>query len=860
MNERAVFDEALSITDPDERARFLDEACGIDTEARRTIDRMLGVQHELGSFLEHPVVENVKTELVSGEEPPQGASGTKTVPQIGDTNLDFLRPSDDPNSLGRLDQYEILDVIGRGGMGLVLKARDTELNRIVAVKVLAPELASNATGRKRFGREAQAAAAVSHDHVVPIFAVNDKDGNEKADLPYLVMEYIDGQSLQQKIDEDSPLELKEILRIGQQVAAGLSAAHLQGLIHRDVKPSNVLLQNGVQRVKITDFGLARAVDDVGITRTGEVAGTPQYMSPEQAQGQGLDPRSDLFSLGSVMYAMCTGRGPFRADTAVASLRRVCDDTPRPIRAINADIPIWLVDIIDCLLEKDPQHRYQSAEEVSELLAKCLSRLQEVGPTSMPGIVIPRKNCSLQKTHSRKQHARGKWLVTAMLLLAFGLMFGVTEATGVTDFSGTVIRLVTGEGTLLIEVDDPTVQVSLDGEELSITGAGLQELKLRPGQYQFTAIKNGKPVKQELVSISRGGRQVVRVSLDSPDQPAPPPVEPLDYTSTPAGAITLVRQFERNPDNFVRRLAFTPDGRHFVCAARELLEYWDSETGDVTHLGSWPDDRACNGLAVSPDGRFAFLGYGNKPGPLLLWDLETGEKAQEFAGNTGKTNAVAFTPDGRHVLSSHEDKSARLWDVSNGEEVWKVQRETGYGHLAIAPSGDRALLGSDPFLQLVDIESGEEIWRTAEKPTASMALAFSPDGHFIVSGENNGWIQVWDAETGEQKRHLRSHKVRIDSICFSPDGRHFISGSQDKTLRLWSFEAGQVVAQIDATHQFTQRVAISPDGRYALSGGGHFSLGGGKYESDRDTDIRLWQLPESVWSTPTASDPPSAPEN
>ena len=514
MNECEIFMAALEFDSAEERSAWLDKACANDQKLRDRVAKLLESHAVSGSLLEHPAIENVQTELLSGNKPRETASGTKTVPQIGDTNLDFLQPSDNPQSLGRLDQYEILDVVGRGGMGLVLKARDTELNRIVAVKVLAPELASNATGRMRFGREAQAAAAVSHDHVVPIFAVKDKDGNEQSDLPYLVMEYVDGQSLQQKIDGDGPLELKEILRIGQQVAAGLSAAHLQGLIHRDVKPSNVLLQNGVQRVKITDFGLARAVDDVGITRTGEVAGTPQYMSPEQAQGHALDPRSDLFSLGSVMYAMCTGRGPFRADTAVASLRRVCDDTPRPIREINPDVPIWLVNVIDCLLEKDPQHRYQSAEEVSELLSKCLTRLEEVGPTSMPGIVIPGKHRPAQRPRSRQQDARGKWVVAAMLLLALGMTFSVTEATGVTDFSGTVIRLVTGEGTLLIEVDDPTVQISLDGEELSITGAGLQQLKLRPGEYQVTAMKDGKPFKQELVSISRGGRQVVRVTREA----------------------------------------------------------------------------------------------------------------------------------------------------------------------------------------------------------------------------------------------------------------------------------------------------------------------------------------------------------
>src|SRR5262249_42963578 len=149
-----------------------------------------------------------------------------------------------------------------------------------------------------------------------------------------VMQYVAGRSLQERIDRDGPLELEAILRIGMQAAAGLAAAHAQGLVHRDVKPANILLENGIERVKITDFGLARAVDDASMTQSGVVAGTPQYMAPEQARAESVDHRADLFSLGSVIYAMCTGRSPFRAETTVAVLKRVCDDTPRPIREVN----------------------------------------------------------------------------------------------------------------------------------------------------------------------------------------------------------------------------------------------------------------------------------------------------------------------------------------------------------------------------------------------------------------------------------------------------------------------------------------------------------------------------------------------
>src|SRR5436309_9728906 len=184
-----------------------------------------------------------------------------------------------------------------------------------------------------------------------------------------------GRSLQERSDQDGPMPVKEILRVGMQIAEGLAAAHKQGLVHRDIKPANILLENGVERVKITDFGLARAVDDASVTQSGTIAGTPMYMSPEQAEGLSVDHRSDLFSLGTVLYAMCTGRPPFRATGTMAVLKRVVEETPRPIREINLDIPEWLCATIAKLHAKKPEERFQTAKEVAELLGQRLSDLQ-----------------------------------------------------------------------------------------------------------------------------------------------------------------------------------------------------------------------------------------------------------------------------------------------------------------------------------------------------------------------------------------------------------------------------------------------------------------------------------------------------
>jgi serine/threonine-protein kinase len=299
-------------------------------------------------------------------------------PHLIQSVLDALGPTDDPAMLGRLAGYEVSGVVGAGGMGVVLKAIDKSLDRTVAIKVLAPHLAMSGAARRRFAREAKAAAAVLHPNVIAIHSVSNEE-----ELPYLVMPYLRGTSLQKRLDEQGPLPVPEILRIGSQIAAGLDAAHAQGLVHRDIKPANILLEEGVERVAITDFGLARAVDDATLTTSGVIAGTPQYMSPEQARGEAVDQRSDLFSLGSVLYAACTGRPPFRAETSHGVLRRITDDEPAAIREINPEIPQWLAGIIDRLMAKRAADRFATAGEVADLLEKCLAHVQQPEKAPLP---------------------------------------------------------------------------------------------------------------------------------------------------------------------------------------------------------------------------------------------------------------------------------------------------------------------------------------------------------------------------------------------------------------------------------------------------------------------------------------------
>lgn len=285
--------------------------------------------------------------------------------------LKSLETPSHPEMLGRLGRYEIERVVGAGGMGVVLKGFDTELNRPVAVKMLARHLSGVGAARERFARESRAAAAIIHENVVSIHNVE-----ADRETPYLVMQFIAGESLQERVDRTGPLNVRQVLRIAGQVAAGLTAAHKQGVVHRDIKPSNILLESGVERVLITDFGLARTVDDASLTRTGIIAGTPTYMSPEQANGDAVDQRSDLFSLGSLIYFMATGHPPFRADRAMGVLNRICNHRHKPLWQVAEQIPDELSVLVDQLLEKRPAKRSPSAAHVHGRLTTLLSNLQQ----------------------------------------------------------------------------------------------------------------------------------------------------------------------------------------------------------------------------------------------------------------------------------------------------------------------------------------------------------------------------------------------------------------------------------------------------------------------------------------------------
>ncbi len=346
-----------------------------------------------------------------------------------DFAVHYLTPATAPDAIGQLDDIEILDVVGRGGMGIVLKGRQSSLQRLVAVKVLRPDLASNGVARRRFLREAQATAAIAHPNVMPIHAVV-----TTGRLLYLVMPFLDCESLEQRVQRVGPLDALETLTIGLQVARALEAAHAQGLVHRDVKPENILLERTGQRIWLADFGLARVIDDATLTRSGVIAGTPMYMSPEQARGEAIDGRSDLFSLGSVLYMMSAGRPPFRAATTYGVLRRILESRPRSLGELDPSIPRWVEPLVARFHEKLLSRRIATATDAVQLLEQALRHIQQPDIHELPGELAaevrrrPRRRALTVKSASSLSvlqlgKAFGLGGLIMLLVLAPVLMFG-----------------------------------------------------------------------------------------------------------------------------------------------------------------------------------------------------------------------------------------------------------------------------------------------------------------------------------------------------------------------------------------------------------------------------------------------------
>ena len=431
-------------------------------------------------------------------------AGTQALAGEGAAPLDlsFLAPAQTPDEIGRLGHYRVLKVLGKGGMGMVFLAHDPHLDRPVALKIMLPQVAVKTSAKERFLREARSAAKLKSDFIVTIHQVSEERG-----VPFLAMEYLEGAPLDQFLSDG---HVPQILRIGREVARGLADAHARGMIHRDIKPGNIWLdKTHGGRATILDFGLARDQDDVHVTQSGAIVGTPAYMAPEQARGEkGVDARADLFSLGCVLYRLCAGEIPFKGDTTMGVLLAIAMTEPTPPVKINDKIPLALSELIMKLLEKDPANRPASAREV-------IARLQEIekavaslrkdlehaaqasgttggtielsniapAPEPQPGLLTALEQAEAEAKSTPKPSApprKRRPVVFALVALMFG---------GLIALGGIVYYLQTNNGIVRIEINDPDIQVALGEKEMTFKGIDKHDIKIAPGTHGLR-IKRG----------------------------------------------------------------------------------------------------------------------------------------------------------------------------------------------------------------------------------------------------------------------------------------------------------------------------------------------------------------------------------
>jgi eukaryotic-like serine/threonine-protein kinase len=670
-------------------------------------------------------------------------NGSADTHPEADDRLDFLQPTDEPDRLGKLGTFSVRRIVGRGGMGVVLHAYDPCLDRDVAIKVIDPKLAHNEVARQRFCREARAAAAVTHDNLV---AVHQVDEDEASGLPYLVMQLVQGESLEQRLKRSGKVTPVEVARMGMQAAAGLAAAHAGGLIHRDIKPANILLEAPVDRVKLTDFGLARAAEDVKLTRTGFVAGSPLYMAPEQARGDEVDHRADLFSLGSVLYEAATGTPAFDGKTPLAVLRRVADETPEPLHRVNADIPEWLSQIVNRLLAKNPADRFQSAGEVAEVFAAELARWHALSPLDVPADVCAGGASGSRSTTMRaRRHICWKgvafrvlpWVGGAVLgALALWLLWTPTE----------VEKRV--EVPILQTASGPAPKITYEGNSGAI--------------WALTFLDEERLV----VGMEDGNVKIWNLRSNS-----------------------IQKTLEPRQGGTIWSADVSADGKYIVTPCDDSkVTVWDLETYATQY--SFPQPTSTKAAVFSPK-ESQRLATGDRNATVRLWNLEA-QIPIELFGHRGTVHALAYSADGTRLASASSDGTVKVWDLSrvdwasrnnNVKEINLTEHRGPVYGVAFCPNCKLvATTGWDGTVRLWDAATGEQKRKIDAHDGDAWSVSFGNKGKWVASAGQDA-VKVWEVDTGKEIFSYRGGRA-FHVVRFAKNGTTLAAGGRDGTVKVW----------------------------------------------------------------------------
>ncbi len=753
---------------------------------------------------------------------------------VGAEPSPVFAPSANPGELGRLGPYRILKRLGHGGMGEVYLGLDERLQRKLALKVMLPKFAANPSAKARFLREARAAAQITHDNVVTVYEADELDG-----VPFIAMQFLQGYPLDEYLQKTGLPSVPQILAIGRETAAGLAAAHAIGLVHRDIKPGNLWLEAPNGRVKVLDFGLARPVDSQAeLTQSGVIIGTPAYISPEQARGQKVDGRTDLFSLGAVLYRLCTGRLPFEGTSVMAILTALATEEPTPVRERNPEVPVALADLIQRLLAKKAADRPQTADEVVDLIRI----IESDAPTAtLPQVLyvpiqvtanpesafadLATDDPNEADAPATPKPARKKSL--PWLLIGSALTFLVWTAAAAV----VVIKITNKDGTVT-EIKVP------DGAKIEVDGKPVTPVPKKAEPLPKRTPPEAIPVGQS--------------PFDKLDPNALPKEERFDWQ--PKELVGVIGSHARRHWGHVNSVTISPDGKlaaSHAASRSDCIIVWDMATRQ--QKWTFPDT---SGSGFSYGGSLTFtadskrlicLSYGRLTtydlagDPLKPTSFDLSDKPE---GRNDAWHYATLREAGRTLVVSGWDHKVALFDLSNGKprlgEIKQVVENVGGRVIAgeasqlvyTAADGKlhRATIKGAKFVDHVELaiplepkehpravsDDGKvlalwvtdhlELWDIAgEKPRKRLNIKNENGGH--VSGDSqyslspdSRWLSVKDVATALWRIDGTEPKFagwldqtswgKMGSVAFSADGNQAVVGNSEGFVRFWDLSGAE----------------------------------------------------------------------